>query len=111
MNADQKLVEFQKLDYEKKKEMCLNILTVLEQKGNEQAGRILAMTQKMTTIPDNLLISIFKDFETSIDKIKEGKVQDKLYMFQKSKEFMAQLRAKEKAEREAENPEDLLKEI
>lgn len=108
MNVDQKLAEFQKLDYEKKKEMCLNILTVLEKKGNEQAGRILTMAQQMTTIPENLLESIFKDFEISIENIKEGKQQEKLYMFEKSKDFMAKLRAKEEADRANENADDVL---
>jgi len=108
MQLEQKLAEFQRLPYEEKRKMCINILTVLEQKGNEQAWRILTTTQSLDPIPESLLESIFKDFETSIEKIQEGKSQERLYMFEKSKDIMTQIRAKEEEDRVSENADGVL---
>lgn len=111
MKAEEKLKQFQQLTYEKKVEINKNILSVLNKKWNTDAGEILARINSMDIIPDNLLDSIYLDFERSIDKIKEWKVEDQLHSFSKAREYIKSLRKQEEEEIAKENPDDLLNNI
>ena len=108
MDANQKLQQFQQLNHEKKVEIDKNILSVLSKKGNTDAWEILARINNMDIIPDSLLDSIYLDFERSIDKIKEWKVEDQLHSFSKAKEYIKSLHQQEEEEMAQENPDDLL---
>ncbi len=108
MDANQKLKQFKELSYEKKVEMDKNILSVLSEKWNTDAWEILATINDMDPIADNILNSIYLDFENSIDKIEQWKIEDQLHTFDKAKDYIATLHQQEKIERESENPDDLL---
>jgi hypothetical protein len=105
------LQQFQQLTYKKKVEIDKNILSVLNKKWNNDAWKILDRINEMDIIPNNLLNNIYLDFERSIDKIKEWKVENQLYSFSKTKEYTDFLRQQEKAEMAKENLDDLLKNI
>lgn len=108
---DDKLAQFKSLSYEEKLKIDTNILSVLGEKWNKEATEILDTINNMDSIPDNVLNSIYLDFENSIDKIRKGKIEDKLHSFVKARKYINSLREQEKLERESENTEDLLKGI
>lgn len=108
MDTNQKLEQFKKLTYEKKVEIDKNILSVLSEKGNTDAWEILNTINNINPISNEILDSIYLDFENSIDKIKQWKVDNQLYTFDKAKNYIASLRQQEEKERANENPDDLL---
>ncbi len=111
MNIQDKIQEFKTLPYEERLSIAMNIITNLKDKGNTQAKDIYDYVSTLEVVPDNILESIYLDFEESIEKIKNEKVESELHKFDKVQAYIHTIREREEKEKEGENSESLLEQI
>ena len=92
----QKVEEFNKLPYEERLKIAMNIITVLKEKGNVQAADIYENS----------------DFEIGVEKIKAGKREEAAKEFEKSNDVLQRIREMEAAaEAEEGDADDLLADL
>jgi hypothetical protein len=108
---EKKLQKFNALSYQDKYNIAINIITNLKDRWNKQAQEIFDFIEKQNKVSETFLENIYKDFEVSIEKIKEKNVKDDLHKFDNATKYLDMLREEEAKEREIENPEDILKKI
>ena len=108
VSIDQKMKEFQSKSYDERLQIATNIITNLKDRGNAQAQQIFDIMSNLDKIPDNLIDAIYKDFCTSVERIKQEKIQWELHSFHKSIDSMDKIREQEAKERDKENPDWLL---
>lgn len=106
--VDQKMKEFLTKPYDERLKISMNIITNLKDRGNTQAQEIFDIISKLAEIPDDLINAIYKDFCTSVERIKQEKIQWELHGFAKSKHYMEVIREREAQERALDDPESLL---
>lgn len=102
---------FKTLAYEEKLDIAMNIITNLKDKGNEQAKEIYAYVSTLEKVPETILESIYADFEESIEKIKNEKVESELHKFDKVQDYITHMREREAKERAEEDSESLLEQL
>ena len=106
-----KLEQFKKFSYDEKYKIAMNIVVNLKDKGNAQAQSIYDYIVSVDSAPEDMLESIYEDFETSIDNIKQARIGDDLHQFTKSVDYIKQLQEQEAQEREQENPDAILDQL
>lgn len=102
---------FKQLPYQEKRNIAMNIITNLKDRGNTQAQEIYDYVSTLETIPDSLLESIYQDFEISVEKIKKERISDQLHVFDTAQASIAKIREREAQERVQENSESILEQI
>ena len=108
----QKVEEFNKLPYEERLKIAMNIITVLKEKGNVQAADIYEKMQFIEHPSDKLLEAIYSDFEIGVEKIKAGKREEAAKEFEKSNDVLQRIREMEAAaEAEDGDADDLLADL
>ncbi len=106
-----KLKKFQALSYEEKYHISMNIIINLKDRWNKQALMIFDFMEKQDKVSEVLLENIYKDFEMSIEKIKQKNVENDLHKFDSTAKYLDKLREEERKERVQEDPDSLLDQI
>jgi hypothetical protein len=106
-----KLEKFNALSYEDKYSISMNIITNLKDRWNIQALKIFDFMQTQKKVSERLLESIYKDFEVSVENIKQKNVEDDLHKFENTSKYLDQLRVEEEKERVQEDPDSILDQI
>jgi len=107
----EKLDKFNALSYDDKYSISMNIITNLKDRWNTQALRIFDFMQTQKKVSESLLESIYKDFEVSVENIKQKNVKEDLHKFDNASKYLDQLRAEEEKERAQEDPDSILDQI
>ncbi len=111
MTVQAQLDVFKALSYEEKLKIATNIITNLKERGNAQAQSIFDYMHGFDVVPDTVLHSIYEDFKTSVERIKQEKIEDDVHKFTKSTSYIQELKSREEQERVEENPEALLDQL
>ncbi len=106
-----KLQKFNALSYQDKYTIAINIITNLKDRWNKQALMIFDFMEKQDKVSEVLLENIYKDFEVSIEKIKQKNVENDLHKFESTVKYLDKLREEERKERVQEDPDSLLDQI
>ena len=111
MNTQSNIEKFKQLSYQEKKDIATNIISNLKDRGNTQAQEIFEYMSNSDNISESFLESIYEDFENSVQKIKEKKIEGELHAFQQSHNYIKELREQEAKEMAEEDPDSLLEQI
>jgi len=108
MNTKKKLEIFQSLNYNDRLNIVKKIIINLKNRGNIEAQIIFETLNTLDPVDDDLMASIYLDFEESIENIKKCRVDKELYKFSQSLKDAKILNKKEQEDKNQENPDDIL---
>lgn len=111
MSIQTQLEQFKALPYDEKLKIAMNIIVNLKDKGNVQAQEIYEYISTLEKVPENILESIYEDYEISVEEIKKKRITTQLHVFDNAQTSIDQIRAREAQERAQENPDNILKQI
>ncbi len=106
-----KLKKFKALSYEDKYGISMNIITNLKDRWNKQALKIFNFLEKEERVKEDILESIYEDFEVSVESIKQKNIKEDLHKFDKTAKYLAKLKEEEEIERLKEDPDSILEQI
>lgn len=102
-----KIENFQKLPYEKRLEIITTLIKTLKDKWNQSAIKIYNSLQYISHPSDELLETIYTEFEEGVEKNNQSQKEKNINAFTKSQELLKRIQEREAAEQE-EDPDSLL---
>lgn len=110
--VDQKVEKFKLLTKQDKQTCVIKIITNLRKKWNADAEKVFEYLQRLgNQISEEFLEIVYRDFENSVEEIKNQKKANELHKFEMTVSYLQKLHSREEEEKAKENPDDILKDL